>query len=263
MRSINLAGCFLTGIFILACGLARTGIELIMFRAMQGIAISLCLPTSVAIIANAVPSGRKRNIAFSCLGFVQPIGFSMGMVLEGFIIDTIGWRFSYYLCGGLALALFAVNLWALPQDAVMEGSSLARLKKEIDWVGALMSSSFLAVFSYVLASVSMFPSTWRIQLLLTLNRTLSGAVSNIRHPASIALLVLSVALVPSFILWERRREALGLSALIPNSLWKNTVFTSVCLTVLLSNAVVNAMENYCSLLYGSSSFICYVFLQMF
>lgn len=35
-RSIFILGCFLQGIFVLACGLARTGIQLIMFRAMQG-----------------------------------------------------------------------------------------------------------------------------------------------------------------------------------------------------------------------------------
>lgn len=122
-----------------------------MFRAMQGIAVSLCLPTSVAIVANAAPSGRKRNIGFSCLGFVQPIGFSLGMVLEGVILDTVGWRFSYYLCGSLSLALFGVSFWILPKDSVVEGSAFIKLKKEIDWVGALMASTSLAIFSYILA----------------------------------------------------------------------------------------------------------------
>lgn len=157
-RRVNLAGCFLVGMFIIACGLARTGIELIMFRAMQGIAVSLCLPTSVAIVANAAPSGRKRNIGFSCLGFVQPIGFSLGMVLEGVILDTVGWRFSYYLCGSLSLALFAISLWALPRDTVIEGSVLVKLKEDIDWAGALMASTCLALFSYVLALVPSRPN---------------------------------------------------------------------------------------------------------
>lgn len=152
-KRVNLLGCFLTSIFILACGLARSGIELIMFRAMQGIAVSLCLPTSVAIVANAAPSGRKRNIGFSCLGFVQPIGFSLGMVLEGVILDSVGWRFSYYLCGSLSLALFGVSLWALPRDSVIEGSAFAKLKQDIDWVGAIVVSTSIGVFSYILALV--------------------------------------------------------------------------------------------------------------
>ncbi|OBT78511.1 hypothetical protein VF21_00985 [Pseudogymnoascus sp. 05NY08] len=231
-RRINLAGCLLTGIFIIACGLARTGIEFIMFRAMQGIALSLCLPTSVAIVAKVAPSGRKRNIGFSCLGFVQPIGFSLGLVLEGAVLDLMGWRFLYYLSGGLSLALFITSLWVLPRDAMIIGSVLAKLKGEIDWLGALMASTCLVLFSYILA-------------------TLTGAVSNIRQPTNIALLLLSILLIPAFIFWEARRERRNLPALIPNSLWKNTVFTSVCLTVLFSNALANSMEVFCSLFAGS------------
>lgn len=83
----------------------------------------------------------------------MPIGFSMGMVLEGVILDSIGWRFLYHLSGGLSLALFAVSLWALPNDAVVEESTFTKLKREIDWVGAVIASTCLALLSYVLALV--------------------------------------------------------------------------------------------------------------
>jgi MFS family permease len=141
-------------VFILACGFARTGTEFIMFPAMQGIAVSLCLPTSVAIVANSVPSGQKRNIGFSCLGFVQAIGFSLGMILEGVIVDTVGWRLSFYVTGSLSLACFILSLWALPRDTVIEGTVLNKIKKEIDWVGAIMASTSLGLLSYILAFVS-------------------------------------------------------------------------------------------------------------
>lgn len=150
-RLINLTGCFLLGWFIIGCGLARTGIELIMFRALQGVAVSLCLPTSVAILANAVPPGKKRNIGFSCLGLVQPLGFSIGMVLAGVLLDTVGWRTGWYICGGATLILIFVSVWALPPDRVVQGSKFSRLKTEIDWVGAALASTCLALFSYVFA----------------------------------------------------------------------------------------------------------------
>ena len=122
-----------------------------MFRAMQGIAVSLCLPTSVAIVANSVPSGRTRNIGFSCLGFIQAVGFGLGMVLEGVIADAVGWRLLYYVAGSLSLALFALSSWALPRDAIIVGSVFVKLQKDIDWVGAVMASASLGVSSYVLA----------------------------------------------------------------------------------------------------------------
>lgn len=49
-----------------------------MFRAMQGIAVALCLPTSVGILTNAVESGKRRNVGFACMGLGQPLGFSAG-----------------------------------------------------------------------------------------------------------------------------------------------------------------------------------------
>jgi MFS family permease len=157
-RPINLAGCFLQGLFIIACGFARNAIEFILFRALQGIAVSMCLPTSTAIVANAVPSGRGRNLAFSCLGLVQPLGFSLGLVLEGVLLNSVGWRIGYYLSGGATLVLFLVGIWALPPDRmadglITEGSMLKRLKTEIDWVGAMIAFTCLALFSYVFAWV--------------------------------------------------------------------------------------------------------------
>jgi MFS family permease len=122
-----------------------------MFRALQGVAVSLCLPTSVAILANAVPLGRKRNIGFSCLGLVQPLGFSIGMVLAGVLLYTVGWRTGWYICGGATLILMFVSVWALPPDRVAQSSKFSRLKTEIDWVGATLASTGLALFSYVFA----------------------------------------------------------------------------------------------------------------
>ncbi|RDW59041.1 hypothetical protein BP5796_11965 [Coleophoma crateriformis] len=229
-RIVNLVGCLTVGCFILACGLARTGIELIMFRALQGIAVSLCLPTSVAIVANALPSGRARNIGFSCLGLVQPIGFSMGLILAGVFLDTVGWRFGYFLCGGLTLVLFFLSIWALPPDKVMEASILTRLKTEIDWIGAIIACASLSLLSYVLAN-------------------LTNDVSNIRRPSNLVVLIVSIALMPSFIYWENRQEQRERPMLIPNFLWKNKVFTSICLMVLSSFAVLNSMEMFCSLFF--------------
>ncbi|PCG99259.1 Major facilitator superfamily domain, general substrate transporter [Penicillium occitanis (nom. inval.)] len=229
-RIVNLIGCFLVGCFVTACGLSQTGIQLIMFRAMQGVAVSMCLPTSVAIVSHAVPAGRKRNISYSVLGFVQPAGFSAGLVLGGVMVNTIGWRYGYYISGGLTLALFAVSIWSLPADRPAGKISWARIGKDIDWIGGLVSCAGLAMLSYILAA-------------------LTNDVDNIKIPGNIVMLVICVILIPVFILWEQRQERLGKPALIPNSLWRNSVFTNVCVMVMFSWAVINVMELYCSLFF--------------
>ena len=153
-RTIYLIGCFLLVFFILASGLAKTGIQLIIFRGLQGIAVSFCLPTAVSILTEAFPNGQRRNTGFACIGAGQPLGYSLGLILGGVFVDTVGWRSGWYLSSAVALLVFGAGLWGLPQDSSRgnPGKPLWRkLADEIDWVGTLLASSSLGLLSYVLA----------------------------------------------------------------------------------------------------------------
>lgn len=153
-RVVNLTGCFFIAVFVLACGFARTGIELIMFKAMQGVASALALPSAMSIVSKSVESGKRRNIGFATLGLAQPLGFSFGCVLGGVFVSTVGWRAGFYIGGGASFLLFFVGIWALPVDAKAEevhASTWKRLATEIDWIGAVLASTAIALFSYVLA----------------------------------------------------------------------------------------------------------------
>ena len=48
----------------------------------------------------------------------------------------------------------------------------------------------------------------------------------------------------AFVLWVGRQERLGRPALIPNSLWRNKVFSSICINVFCVWAAFNAFEQY-------------------
>jgi Na+/melibiose symporter-like transporter len=163
----------------------------------------------------------------------MPLGFSLGLVLGGGFEDSsLGWRAGYYIGGAASFLLWLVGINTLPAvTPPSEGPTmLQRLVKEIDWASAAMASTSLATFSYVLAM-------------------LSADIMEIKKPANIVLLCLSLALVPGFITWMNRQEKLRKPALIPNSIWKNRAFTTVCIMVLLSIAVMNIMELFCSLFF--------------
>ena len=154
-RPVELTGIALMGIFTLCCGFAQTGAQLVAFRALQGIALAMHLPASVAIITSAVPSGRARNLGFACLGFSQPLGFAAGLVVSGFMIEQLGWRSGFYLTGGCTLATTVMAVWTLPKLPSQPGNSAAArwktVGRDIDWIGGLLSSGGLAIISYVLA----------------------------------------------------------------------------------------------------------------
>jgi MFS family permease len=155
-RHVEVCGIFLLGIFILACGFSQTGIQLVVFRALQGIALAMHIPASVSIIASAVPAGRARNIGFGCLGLSQPLGFSFGMVISGIMIERIGWRSGFYLSGAAILTAAAASWFTLPKmeaeaEGLTIGELLKKLWKEVDWVGGTIAGSGLASLSYVFA----------------------------------------------------------------------------------------------------------------
>lgn len=154
-RSMELVGIFLLGVFTLACGLAQTGVQLVVFRAIQGVTLAMHLPASVSLITAAVPAGKTRNVAFACLGLSQPLGFSVGLVLSGVMIEKAGWRSGFYLSGGASLVAAIAAYWALPKvNTVVTAGSRSmweRLRKEVDWVGGIIASGGLAIMAYVLA----------------------------------------------------------------------------------------------------------------
>ena len=156
-----LLGCGLLTAFTLGCGLARTGIQLIIWRAFSGIAISLCLPSAVSVITGTFPTGQRRNLAFACLGAAQPVGFSIGLVLGGVFVDSIGWRFGYYI-GAIANILILVGaIFGLPRKSgQMQPVTWQRLVYEVDWVGALLASTSLGMLSYVFAYAVPLSPSW-------------------------------------------------------------------------------------------------------
>lgn len=155
-RHVEVCGIFFLGIFILVCGFSQTGIQLVVFRALQGIALAMHIPASVSIITSAVPTGRARNIGFGCLGLSQPLGFSFGTVISGIMIERIGWRFGFYLSGAAILTAAAASWLTLPKmkaeaEGLTIGDLLKKLWKEVDWVGGTIAGSGLALLSYVFA----------------------------------------------------------------------------------------------------------------
>lgn len=150
-RTVDLVGCFALAASILGSGFVQNGVQFIVLRVIQGIAMSLHLSSSVSIVAGNFPQGRGRNIAFSCIGLSQPLGFSLGLVIGGILIDTIGWRAGWYIDGGAMLLLFVIGLRVLPESKRNSQHIMSQLATKVDWVGAIIASAFFACLSYLLA----------------------------------------------------------------------------------------------------------------
>jgi MFS family permease len=230
-RRVSLLGGLFQAASALGAGLATTPVQLISLRATAGLAASCCLPGAVGVAAKLFPvnnSPRRRSIAFAAMGGGQAVGFGLGLVLGGIFSDTVGWRWGFYVTAILNSAVLALALWALPRDidsGPFNRSSFSRLAREVDWIGALLISTCLALLLYELAVA-----------------TGSSAKGSIRQPLHITILCTAIVLLPAFVLWMHRQARLGRPALIPNSMWTNLPFAAICVTVFLVWGTLNASE---------------------
>lgn len=71
--------------------------------------------------------------------------------------SPVGWRAGFYIAAAINAAIFALGLWGLPASVNVAGltwrQKLGQIAHEIDWIGAIIASSSLAMLSYVFAYV--------------------------------------------------------------------------------------------------------------
>lgn len=222
-------GSFLYIAFTLAVGLSRSGIQIIVFRTVLGVAISMCLPTAVSLTTNTFPRGTWRNIAFASIGMGQPIGYSVGLILGGVFTDTIGWRWGFYISAIINGCISLCAIWTLP---TVQRRTTKRwtsgLIEDIDWIGALILSVALAILLYVLA---MTTSSYR----------------RFSDAQNVVLFTVSILMLIAFPIYMHYQVQRNKPAIIPNKLWRNTPFTGTCIAVFFCWAAFNAFQYFSTL----------------
>lgn len=83
------------------------------------------------------------------------MGFAVGLVISGIMVEKAGWRSAFYLSGGALLATAVAAVFSLPKLKSGPKLGLVALAKkvgrEVDWIGGVISSGGLAILAYVLA----------------------------------------------------------------------------------------------------------------
>jgi EmrB/QacA subfamily drug resistance transporter len=160
----------------LACGLAGSPLALVAFRAVQGLGAAIVAPAALSIISITFTGGRERNLAMGVWTAVAAGGGAAGLVLGGFITDSLGWPWIFFVnvpIGVLGIALSFVLLGAGRGE---------RAARRLDVWGAVTVTAglFLLVYGLTRAEEAGFGS-----------------------PLTLAALALALVLLATFLFVER------------------------------------------------------------
>ena len=133
-RRVLIAGLALFGAASLAAGLASSPGLLIAARAVQGLGGALLSPAALSILTVTFPHGRSRNIAMGVWGGLAGLGGTLGVVAGGVLVDSLGWRWVFFVNVPIVLALIAITPAFVAESRARHGA------RTFDIAGALLST---------------------------------------------------------------------------------------------------------------------------
>ncbi|MGD9999441.1 MAG: MDR family MFS transporter [Ilumatobacteraceae bacterium] len=196
----------------IACGLAQSMVQLIAFRAVQGLGGGGLMVLAQAIIADVV-SPRDRGRYQGYFGAVFGAASVFGPLLGGFLTDSLSWRWVFYVNVPFGIAALVVTSAVLPEAHRRPG------RASIDYAGA-------AVLTAAATCVILFT-------------TFGGQQFAWGSPTIVGLIIASVLLFGALVIVERRAT----EPMLPASLFRSATFNiSVAVSFILGIALYGAIS---------------------
>lgn len=208
-RRIFSIGIVLFALASVWCGFAPNPEQLIAARAVQGIGGAMLIPGSLAIIS-ATFSEDQRGKAIGTWAAFSGITSVMGPVLGGYLVETLSWRWVFFINIPLAAAVLAITLARVPESRDEEA-------RRLDPWGAVLATVGLGGLVFGL---------------------IESSTVGIGDPLVIASLAVGAAALAAFVVVETRVE----EPMMPMSLFRSRNFTGAnTFTLLLYFALGGAL----------------------
>lgn len=143
-RAIFTTGVVLFTAASAACGAAWSPGALVAFRIAQGVGGAMVMGTAMALIAGAYPAGRARQSAIGAFSAAGGAAAGLGPLAGGLLVDTLGWRWIFWINVPVGVLVLAGALLRLREPARQAPAG------RIDALGAALAVVMLFVLNYAL-----------------------------------------------------------------------------------------------------------------
>ena len=199
------------------CGYATTLPWLIFFRVLQAIGGALITANSVAIVVMIMkPEERGRGLGLQSAA--QAVGLGAGPAIGGFILDTLGWQWAFWINVPLGIAGAILGWFVLPQ------TGNPSKHERFDWRGAILIAPALTGFVAALNELhALGPTSPILFACLLVGIVCAYLFVRTEHRTSAPLLDLALLTKPAFLLGNLANFAsyatlFGVFFLVPFSL---------------------------------------------
>lgn len=109
-RRTLLIGLIAFSTFSLLIGLSTSATELIVLRALQGLAAALMSPSALSIVLTTFEDGPDRNRALAYWTLVATGGAAVGLLLGGFLTQYFDWQWNFFINVPVGI-LISLAIW--------------------------------------------------------------------------------------------------------------------------------------------------------
>lgn len=192
------------------CGASQSMLQLVLFRALQGVAAGVILANAFSVIGDLFPPserGKWQGLLSAVFGISSVVGPTLG----GWLTDGPGWRWVFYINLPVGVIALIVLFYGLPH--IRPGD-----QAKIDWLGAtfILVGVVPLLLAFSWGGTTYAWSSWQIM----------------------SMLAVAVVGILAFLLAESRSE----NPIIPLNLFRNRIFSiSILSSTMMGAAMFGAI----------------------
>lgn len=145
-RKIFISAVAFFAVASLACGLAQSEGQIIILRAIQGLAGAFMSPAALSIVLSEFREGKERDKAMGIWAAVSAGGAAAGVLLGGVLTQYLSWRWNFFVNVPVGLFVVLASIRLLPHHIGEEDEKL-----KLDLPGAFLATSGLMSLVYGLS----------------------------------------------------------------------------------------------------------------